>query len=66
MPKKFATYITYGVYVDMPDTFDLTNDEDYDQLKRDAVAKMFSHGQNAVGLDCEIEPEDITKEFMEN
>lgn len=66
MAKKFAVYITYGVYVDMPDTFDFNNDEDYGGLKHDAVAKMFSHGQLEVATNAEIEAEDITEEFKEN
>jgi hypothetical protein len=65
MSKKFAVYITYGVYVDMPDTFDITNEDTYDTLKHDAVSKMFSHGQLEVATNCEVEAEDITEEMEE-
>lgn len=67
MAKKFVVYISYGVYVDYPDGIEIdeNDDEDYDQLKRDAVAKMWSHGQNEVGLNCEIDLEDVTEEFKE-
>jgi hypothetical protein len=66
MAKKFVVYITYGVYVDQPDSFDVERDEEFDQLKRDAVSKMFSHGVLEVGTNSEIEYEDVTKEFEES
>lgn len=66
MTKKLVVYITYGVYVDQPDSFDVERDEEYDQLKRDAVTKMFSHGVLEVGTNAEIEYEDVTEEFEES
>lgn len=66
MSKKYVVYVTYGVYVDYPTDFDPNqSDENFDQLKRDAVAKMFSHGQVEVGANAEIEFEDVTEEFQE-
>ena len=63
--SKYVVYITYGVYVDTVNELDLGLDEGYDSLKREAVAKMWTHGQLEVGTNAEIEYEDVTEEFKE-
>ena len=64
--KKFVVYLSYGVYVDSPTGYDPDTDEGFDQLKHDAVAKMFSHGQLEVATNAEIEFEDVSEEFGVN
>ena len=63
--SKYVVYITYGVYVDTVNELDLDSDEGYDSLKREAVSKMWTHGQLEVGTNAEIDYEDVTKEFEE-
>jgi hypothetical protein len=63
--SKYVVYITYGVYVDTVNELDLSSDEGYDSLKREAVSKMWTHGQLEVGTNAEIDYEDVTEEFKE-
>jgi hypothetical protein len=63
--SKYVVYITYGVYVDTVEELDLESNSGFDQLKREAVATMWTHGQLEVGTNAEIEYEDVTKEFEE-
>lgn len=65
MGKKFVVYITYGVYVDTPESVDLENDFDYLHIQELAVAKMFAHGVDEVSTAAEVEIEEVSNEFEE-
>ena len=61
--NKYVVYITYGVYVDVDNTFDLASDEDNFKITAKAVEKLFEHGIAEVISACDAEIEDVTEEF---
>ena len=63
MAKKWAVWITYGVYVDTDKDLNPEIPDDHDELVSRAVEALWSRDIQTVISECSVEYEDITEEF---